>query len=177
MNVTVYCGSNIGNQDIYSELAEDLGRFLANQHHTLIYGGGNRGLMGILANSALENGGKVVGIMPTFLKSNEEVNLELTEFIEVKTMSERKIKMIEYGDLFVALPGGPGTLEEITEVISLIRLDIIKSDCYLMNVHGYYHALEIFFDTMVKEGFISSEVRERIHFVESIGELELLLTH
>lgn len=175
MNITVYCGSNFGNQSIYEEFARDLGRFIAMHQHQLIYGGGNKGLMGVLANSVFNTGGQAIGIMPSFLINKEVANINLTEFIEVDTMSERKIKMIELGEAFVALPGGPGTLEEITEVISLIRLNLINKECYLMNIHGYYNHLEIFFDTMVKEGFMTVKERQKIHFVESIGELELLI--
>lgn len=96
----------------------ELGKWIAEHQHTLVYGGGNEGLMGLLANTVLENGGEVIGIMPTFLQERELAHKGLTQMITVNSMPERKSKMIELGDAYIALAGGPGTLEEIVEVIS-----------------------------------------------------------
>ena len=118
MNIIVYCGASKGNQEEYENSAIQLGEWIAKNNHTLIFGGGNAGLMGTLANTVIHNNGKTIGVMPTFLQQRELAHDKLDELIIVESMSERKEIILEKGDVCIALPGGPGTLEEITEVVS-----------------------------------------------------------
>ena len=144
MKITVYCGASVGNNVAHQQAAIALGQWIAARQYTLVYGGGNAGLMGLLANTVLENGGKVIGIMPTFLQERELAHTGLTEMITVRSMPERKSKMIELGDVYIALAGGPGTLEEITEVISWARIGQNNNPCILFNSDGYYEPLKHF---------------------------------
>lgn len=118
MKITVFCGANNGRNEAYKENAKELGKWIADNNHTLVYGGGKVGLMDIIADTVLENNSEVIGIMPQFLVDREISHTGITEFIIVDDMSIRKEKLVNLGDVFVALPGGPGTLEEISQVIS-----------------------------------------------------------
>ena len=113
MNITVYCGASLGNDSTYQAAAKKLGKWIADGQHTLVYGGGKLGLMGVVADTVLAHQGKVIGIIPQFLQDREVAHPNLTKTVIVESMSERKNKMIELGDAYIALPGGPGTLEEI----------------------------------------------------------------
>ncbi|MBG9982938.1 TIGR00730 family Rossman fold protein [Aerococcaceae bacterium DSM 111020] len=175
MNITVFCGANTGNDAIYKEKAVELGQWIAKNNHQLVYGGGNVGLMGIVADTVLENNGKVIGIMPTFLVDKEIGHLAIHEFIEVETMSDRKDQMVEQGDVFIALPGGPGTLEEIAQTISWARVGQNDGPSILINVDGYYDYLELFFDKMVSEGFLSKEDRALTLFSDDWQEIEAFI--
>lgn len=155
MNIVVYCGASIGNHEIFVESAKSLARWIAKNGHTLIYGGGKAGLMGVLADEVLLHNGKVIGIIPTFLVDRELSHPGLTRLEIVNSMSERKNKMIELGDCYIALPGGPGTLEEISEAISWARIGQHQNPCILFNVGGYYDKLKEFYDVMVENGFLS----------------------
>ncbi len=172
MNITVYCGASVGNNDIYRKYAYEFGKWIAKRNDTLVYGAGNIGLMGVIADSVLQNGGDVIGVIPTFLIERELAHDKLTQTIVVDTMSERKLKMIELGDCYIALPGGPGTLEEIAEVISWARLGQNKNPCILFNVNGYYDYLKNYFDNMVLEGFLSKEDRSSVLFTDSFDEID-----
>ena len=174
MNVTVYLASRHGTDPGYTELARQLGTWIG-QHHTLIYGGGTTGLMGELADAALEQGGMVIGVIPRFLASKEIMHDSLTETFTVSTMAERKTKMMEMGEAFIALPGGPGTLEEIAEIISLKRLRRIDAPCIIYNYKGFYDPLRTLLYDMVKSDFSSYEDTDRIHFVDDIREIIDLL--
>ena len=114
MKITVFCGANNGRNEAYKENAIELGKWIADNNYTLVYGGGRVGLMGIIADTVLENNSEVIGIMPQFLVDREISHTGITEFIIVDDMSVRKEKLVNLGDVFVALPGGPGTLEEIS---------------------------------------------------------------
>lgn len=172
MNISVYCGANIGNNEAFMKAARALGTWIATKAHTLVYGGGKIGLMGVLADEVLSHHGKVIGVMPSFLVEREISHPSLTEFEVVHSMSERKNKMIELGDCYIALPGGPGTLEEIVEVISWARIGLHQKPCILYNVCGYYDKLKDFFDDMVTHGFLSEAERKAIRFLHSIEEIE-----
>lgn len=176
MNVVVYCGANVGNQESYQESAVQIGRWIAQKKHTLVYGGGNIGLMGITADTVLSHGGKVIGVIPEFLVQREMKHEGLTKSYIVKTMSERKNKMISLGDAYIALPGGPGTLEEITEVISWGRLGRHQNPCVLYNMNQYYALLKAFYSEMVVKGFLKAEEQKRILFCDSIPEIEAALS-
>ena len=124
MNITVYCGSNFGDNPHFEEAAHDLGAWIARAGHTLVYGGSSVGLMGAVSRAAIEGGAPVIGVEPEFFIEAGVAQHDLTELIVVETMGERKSKMIELGDAFVALPGGVGTLEEISEIFTRVRLAV-----------------------------------------------------
>lgn len=175
MNIIVYCGASSGNESQYDDNAIELGKWIAKKNYTLVYGGGNIGLMGTIANTVLEFGGNVIGVMPKFLADREISHPGLTEFIIVENMSERKNKILSIGDVCVALPGGPGTLEEIAEVISWSRIGQNNRPCILYNKSGYYDLLAGFFDNMVEKGFLTVADRERIAFAESLEHMEQVI--
>ena len=172
MKITVFCGANNGRNEAYKENAMELGKWIATNNHTLVYGGGKVGLMGIIADTVLEKNSEVIGIMPQFLVDREISHTGITEFIIVDDMSERKTKLVDLGDVFIALPGGPGTLEEISQVISWVRVGKKDAPCILMNINGFYDFLEQYFDKMVEEGFLTKEDRARTLFAKSVSEME-----
>lgn len=172
MNIAVYCGASVGNNPAYSEAAQLIGNWIANNNYKLIYGGGKAGLMGIVADEVLKHNGEVIGIIPTFLVDRELSHPNLTQLEIVNSMSERKNRMIELGECYIALPGGPGTLEEISEVISWARIGQHKNPCILFNVNGYYDKLKELFDDMVKSGFLSEADKSIMLFTDSIEEVE-----
>ncbi len=172
MNITVYCGANFGKKSIYKDSAIHLGEWIADNKYNLVYGGGNVGLMGALADSVLKCGGEVIGVIPEFLRQRELAHETISELIVVETMTERKNKMIELGDCYIALPGGTGTLEEIAEVVSWSKLGKNDNPCIFLNIDGYYEHLEKFFDNMVSEHFFGSEYREKILFTDSFDEID-----
>lgn len=172
MNIVVYCGASLGNHTAYTLAAKNLGEWIATNHNHLIYGGGGVGLMKVIADSVLENNGTAIGVMPKFLISRELAHKNLTDLIVVDSMSQRKQRMVELGDVFIALPGGPGTLEEITEVVSWSRLGKNNGPCIFFNCHGYYNSIMSFYDHMVSQGFLTQEDRDNILFSESLNEIQ-----
>ncbi len=172
MNITVYLGSGFGRGDIYINAAKELGSWIGLNGHRLIYGGSNVGLMGILAEAVLKAGGEVIGIEPEFLIKRCVQHEGLTRLISVPTMQERKKLMLEMGEVYVAFPGGIGTLEEFSEAICREKLGISDRKCILYNLHGYYEPMKAVFDRMLEEGFITPEDRERLHFADTLKELE-----
>ena len=175
MDLTVYCGAACGRDPAYRAAAEELGRWLAARRIRLVYGGGRTGLMGAVADAVLAGGGEATGVIPTFLKTREEAHTGLTEMVTVTTMAERKMKMIAMGGAFLALPGGPGTLEEIAEAYSLYRLGRHRKPCMVWNVGGCYDALAQYFQSMVRNGFLREEDRRGLSFVQSLSEIEAVL--
>lgn len=175
--VAVYCGASLGNSPVYQELTGRLGSWLVSQQLGLVYGGGDVGLMGTLADTVLSEGGEVIGVMPTFLVEREIAHPKLTELIIVEGMHERKKKMMDLADAYIALPGGPGTLEEISEAISWARVGEHGNPCVLLNINGYYDLLAAFFDKMVAEGFLSQEDRDRILITDSLEEVDLFFSN
>ncbi len=169
-SVTVYCGASMGNNEIYERTAKEIGAWLGKSGHTLVYGAGDSGLMGTVANAVIDNGGDVVGIIPHFLSDFEPVNQRLTELIYVDDMSERKKLLFSRGDCYIALPGGSGTLEEISEVISWSKIGQNDNPCVLLNINGFYDNLERQYDMMVREGFLKKEERDYILFTDSLEE-------
>ena len=172
MRITVFCGANNGKSELYIKNATELGEWIADNNHTLVYGGGKIGLMGVIADTVLENRGEVIGIMPQFLVDRKISHTGITEFIIAYDMSDRKTKLVDFGDVFIALPGGPGTLEEISQVISWVRVGKKDAPCILMNINGYYDFLEQYFDKMVAEGFLTKEDRKNTLFTDNIEEME-----
>lgn len=171
MNIVVYCGASHGNDPIYKQAAQKVGEWIVNQKHTLIYGGGNAGLMGVIADTVLEKEGKVIGVMPTFLMERELAHPKLTKMYSVVTMAERKQKMLDLGDVCIALPGGPGTLEEITEMISWARIGQNPNPCILFNENKFYDPLAFIYDSMVTNGFMTQSDREKTLFSNSLPEI------
>lgn len=172
MNIAVYLGASEGNDPIYKKAVEELGKWIGSSGNTLIYGGSKTGLMGHLAQSVLNANGKVIGVEPQFFIDSQYQLDGLTELIVTENMQQRKAKMIELADVYVAFPGGTGTMEEISEVISGGSLGIIKGIYGFYNVNGYYDYMQRGCDHMVKEGFLSPENREKIKFWDSLKELQ-----
>jgi uncharacterized protein (TIGR00730 family) len=152
--ICVFCGSSTGADAAYGEAAHALGRLLAAEHIGLVYGGARVGLMGRVADAVLAGGGTAVGVLPAFLQRKEVAHVALTELIIVSSMHERKARMAELADGFIALPGGMGTLEEFCEIITWAQLGLHEKPCGLLNVQGYYEPLLNFVNRMAAEGFI-----------------------
>ncbi len=156
-SLCVYCGSSPGLHASYIGAAQAFGRLIAAEGLTLIYGGGNVGLMGALADSALQAGGEVIGVIPERMVAWEVAHHGLTKLHRVDSMHERKLKMAELADAFVALPGGVGTLEEIFEVITWTQLGLHSKPCAFLDVDHYYAGLFQFLDHMAEQRFIKQE--------------------
>ncbi|PWJ60037.1 hypothetical protein CLV98_101212 [Dyadobacter jejuensis] len=159
-SIVVYCGSSSGKNPIYAQQAYALGEALANRAIRVIYGGGNMGLMGKVANGAIENEGLVTGIIPNFLAKLEVAHNTLTELHLVDTMHERKAKMVSVSDAVIALPGGYGTFDELFEILTWAQLKIFSGPIGLLNVNGYYDLLLLQLDKMVEEGFLHPSNKE-----------------
>ena len=175
MNITVYLGANEGNAPFFKEAVHELGLWIGTNGNTLVYGGSKSGLMGELAESVLQAGGKVIGVEPQFFIDAGFVYDEITELITTKDMSERKAKMIELGDVFIAFPGGTGTLEEITEVMSKVSLKHLDAPCILYNLNGYYDSLKQLLEHMIEMDLSSEEKQEGIYFAEDLEEIPRIL--
>lgn len=170
--IAVFCGSGSGNGTTFVNVARRLGQTLARRGIGVVYGGAHIGLMGAVADGALESGGEVIGVIPGFLRSKEIAHTGLTELIEVESMHARKLRMHERCDGVIALPGGFGTLEELFEVLTWGQLGLHRKPVGLLNVSGYYDALVTLLTTMTGEGFLRPENRKLL-LVEN--NLELLL--
>ena len=165
-SICVFCGSSSGEDPAYAEAARFLGDILARRGITLVYGGGNVGLMGVMADAALEAGGEVIGVIPEALVEREIAHEKLTKLHVVGSMHERKALMSELSDGFVALPGGNGTLEEFFEVLTWAQLGEHRKPCGLLNVARYYDPLLTVLDHMVDRGFLAEKHRSIVQ-VES----------
>ena len=175
MNITVYLGANKGNDDSLERAAKELGQWIGDSGHALVYGGSKTGLMGILAESAVESGGKVTGVEPEMFIQSEVQYDGVTEMIVTKDFPERKRKMIELGDAFIAFPGGTGTLEEIAEVMSQIALQQLDAPCILYNLNGYYDGLKALLFHMIEMGLSTEERQKQIYFVENLADIKAIL--
>jgi len=161
-NITVFCGSNSGFRTEYAEAARNLARLLVEQNIRLVYGGGNVGLMGIIADEVMSAGGDVVGIIPDSLDKKEVGHRAITELRVVGSMHERKAQMAELADGFIAMPGGIGTFEEFFEILTWAQLGFHKKPCAVLNIAGYYDGLLTLCDTAVSEGFLRPAHRQLI---------------
>lgn len=159
-SICVYCGSNSGARPIYAEQAIALGTRMARDGIRLVYGGGNIGLMGTIADTVLEAGGEVTGIIPKQLVDMEVAHRGLTGLEVVGSMHERKLRMFDLADGFVAMPGGFGTLEEVVEMLTWRQLGISEKPCAFLDVEGYYQPLIAMMDRMVEERFLHPAQRE-----------------
>jgi uncharacterized protein (TIGR00730 family) len=169
--IAVFCGSSAGNEDNYRSQATLLGKTLAKQNIELVYGGAKVGLMGLIADGVLSEGGKVIGVLPNFLRSKEIAHTRLTELILVESMHERKTKMNDLCDGVIALPGGFGTLEELFEMLTWAQLGLHRKPIALLNTDGFYDALNILIQNMVDKGLLK-EVNQRMLLVsDNIDDL------
>jgi uncharacterized protein (TIGR00730 family) len=158
-SVCVFCGSNRGAGEAYAEAARGLARAIAHRRLRLVYGGGNVGLMGVLADAALGAGAHVIGVIPRRLVEREVAHSGLTEQRIVQTMHERKALMAELSDAFIALPGGLGTLDETFEMLTWSQLGYHRKPCALLDVDGYFERLAAFLDHAVAQRFVTAEHR------------------
>ncbi|WP_299626623.1 TIGR00730 family Rossman fold protein [uncultured Tenacibaculum sp.] len=169
--ITVFCGSSFGTDTEFKTQARKLGNQLALENIELVYGGANVGLMGEVANGALEKNGKVIGVLPKFLAAKEIAHTELTELILVESMHERKTKMNDLCDGVIALPGGFGTLEELFEMLTWGQLGLHKKPIGILNSNGYYNELISFLDTMVTKGLLKEVNRNMVLVSNNVDDL------
>jgi uncharacterized protein (TIGR00730 family) len=170
-SICVFCGSSPGGNPVYQEAAWKVGRMLVREGITLVYGGGNVGLMGELANAVLEGGGKVIGVIPQALLERELAHHGVTELKIVRSMHERKALMAELSDAFIALPGGFGTLEELFEILTWAQLGLHEKPCGILNAAGYYSPLRTFISHMVSEQFLKAKYLELLPIEEDCERL------
>lgn len=175
MNVCVFCGSSLGDITIYKEVAQDLGNRLAHADHTLVYGGGRIGLMGTLADSVLANNGSVIGVIPEFLLKKEVAHLNITRLEVVQSMHERKKRMADLSDAFVALPGGWGTLDELAEILTWTQLKLIDKPVFILNIEGFFDHLVAQMKRMTESGFLRKENFVSLKVAKSTEDLMSLL--
>ncbi|MFH6946346.1 TIGR00730 family Rossman fold protein [Flavobacterium sp. FlaQc-50] len=169
--ISIFCGSSFGTEAIYQEQATLLGQTLAKQNIELVYGGADVGLMGALADGALSEGGKVIGVLPGFLRSKEIAHKGLTELILVESMHERKTKINDLSDGVIALPGGFGTLDELFEMLTWAQLGLHKKPIAILNINGYYDSLLELTHTMVEKGFLKNVNQEMLLVSDCIDDL------
>ena len=174
MNITVYCGAAEGNDPEYIARARELGAWMAEKGHRLIYGAGNSGMMGAVSDALIEGGGEAIGVTPQFFVLAEETRTDLTEVVIADDMSTRRNWMIEHGDAFIALPGGMGTLDEISEVMTYKRLGLLgelNKPVMLYNVNGYYDRFFSFLDDMLEQGFCRQLDRDNVIEVTCLEDI------
>ncbi|MBK7844448.1 MAG: TIGR00730 family Rossman fold protein [Bdellovibrionales bacterium] len=170
-SLCIFCGSSSGNNPDFLKSARSLGQYLAENRITLIYGGANVGIMGVVADSTLESGGSVIGVLPKFLQGKEIAHTGLTELILCETMHERKMKMFELSHGFIALPGGFGTLEEVVEILTWQQLGFHKYPVGFLNIGGFFNHLKMFFDEMERTRLLRAENKKMALFGSSVPDL------
>ena len=176
MKIAVYCGSGNGNNPSYIEAARELGEWIGKNGHSLVYGGGESGLMGEVSKAAKENGAYVTGVIPfdvAFIANRPQPYCD--EVIKTKNMSERKAKMLELSDAFVALPGGIGTLDEISEAVTLTKIGVQNKKSIFFNKDGFYEPLKKMFQKMIESEFMKNEDIEKVCFAEKVEQIEEFL--
>ncbi len=170
-SIAIFCGSSLGTDEIFAQTAEQTGRLIAERGQTLVYGGGRSGLMGIVADSALKAGGKVIGVIPQGLVDRELAHPDLTELHIVTSMHERKTLMADLSDGFIALPGGAGTIEEIFEQWTWAQLGIHLKPCAFLNVEGFYNGLLQFIQLTTDKEFTRSRFTNALINSASIDDI------
>lgn len=170
-SICVFCGSSKGSDSVYANSAYEVGKVLATEKIQLVYGAGNIGLMGLIADAALEHGGEVLGIIPDFLKQKEVCHTGLTELIVTKTMHERKWIMEERSDGIIMMPGGFGTLDEFFEILTWKQLHLHQKPVGILNVNGYFDTLLTFIQQMVDKGFVRPSNLSLFVTADNIQEL------
>ena len=172
MKITVYCGAASGADPSFTDAAKTLGRWIADNSHELIYGAGKVGMMGTIADTVLEKGGIVTGVIPQFMIDLGWCHEGLTDCIVTQDMSDRIRLMCEMADATIALPGGAGTLEEISCMLSWQRLGLNDSPIILFNTKGYYEPLRTMYDHMIRAGYLDRDSMDRLLFSDSTDEIE-----
>lgn len=175
MNITVYLGSTEGKNPAFKQAVAELGNWIGTSGNSLVYGGSKTGLMGVLAKSVLDAGGAVTGVETQFFVDANVQYEGLSELIVMRDMAERKTKMIRLGDAFIAFPGGTGTLEEITEIMSKLSLDQLDAPCILYNLNGYYNGLKELLENMIRMGMSSEEKQRGVYFAENLKDIRRIL--
>ncbi len=171
MNIAVYLGSRPGDSPKYSEMTRALGKWIGKNGFTLVYGGSAQGLMGALADSTLASGGEVIGILPNVKEIMDVKQPGLTKYIYTASVAERRSRMIELADAFVTLPGGLGTLDEISEVLSLMSLDLLWQPVVFLGANGYYEPLRKLFRHIIDTGFSDRAYYKHVLFTEDIDSM------
>lgn len=175
MNITVYLGANAGNDPALRDAVRALGRWIGESGNALVYGGSKNGLMGALAESVLAAGGRATGVEPQVFVDQGFLYDELTELIVTRDFPERKAKMLELGDAFIAFPGGTGTLEEIAEVMSAVSLGHLSAPCILYNLDGYYNDLKSLLEHMIDKGLSSPQRQQGIYFADDLRQIASII--
>jgi hypothetical protein len=176
--ICVYCGASERADPIYRQSAIEMGRLIGENTLGLVYGGGRLGLMGLVADAVMNHGGKVVGFIPEHLDSREGAHRGLTELHIVDSMHTRKMNMARYADMFVVLPGGFGTLDELFEIITWRQLNLHNKPIVVVNINGYWDHLKTLFNTVIDEAFAHEEHRQIVQFVDSAeGAIAIALQH
>lgn len=170
-SIAIFCGSNFGNDPIYTEVTKELARCIVKNDMRLVYGGAAVGLMGVVADEVLALGGQVIGVLPEKLRDREVGHKHLTELHIVSTMHERKAMMANLSDCFVAIPGGIGTLEEIVEVFTWAQLGLHAKPCGILNINGFYDKLYELLLSMNEAGFLSEKQFKSLIFDNDPGRL------
>lgn len=175
--VAVYCGSRLGNSDVYEKAARDLGQALADSGMGLVYGGASIGLMGAVADGVIDGGAQAVGVIPTFMLKHEIAHKDLTRLHLTDTMHTRKTVMAEYADAFITLPGGLGTLEEIMEIATWRQLYQHEKPMIILNINGFYDKLIEHLKYTTEQGFMKQQDLDRLVVCNTIGEaIDILQT-
>ena len=175
MNITIYLGAFGGSDPAFAAAVDELGTWIGENGHSLVYGGSETGLMGRLALSALAAGAEVTGVEPRFFVEQEVQCDQLTRLIVTEDMTDRKTRMIELGDAFIAFPGGTGTLEEIAEVMSKLALNQLDAPCIFYNLNGYYDHMKALLDHMIEMELSTKERQKKIYFANTLEEVTALL--
>ena len=169
--IAVFCGSSLGFDPAYQQSAIELGNAFVNKDITLVYGGGKIGMMGVIAETILSQGGKVIGVIPELLEKKEVVNRDVTELIVTKKMSERKVIMSKLCDGYISLAGGFGTLDEMFEGLTMSQLQIERKPNGILNTNGYFDHLLAQADRMIEDGFVRPSNKELLIVSDSVEEL------
>ena len=175
MNVTVYLGAHEGNNPVYKQAVTELAIWIAENGHRLVYGGSNEGLMAVIADTVLEHGGEVTGIEAQMFVDKGVAHKNLTQLTIVPNITERRTRMIELGDVFIAFPGGTGTLEEISEVVSKVCLDQLAQPCIFYNLNGFYDDMKALLHRMIDDGFSTGERQHGIYFASDLAQIEHII--
>lgn len=170
-SLCVFCGSRFGNDPAYEQTARELGAVMADKGIRLIYGGGGIGLMGVVANAVMENGGEVIGVIPKFLDDMEVGKLDITKLIITNNMHERKSKMFELSDGFISLPGGLGTLDETFEIMTWKQLKVHSKPVIILDVSGYWSELSALINALISKGFADQRIKGMYHIVGNTAEV------
>jgi uncharacterized protein (TIGR00730 family) len=176
LKLTVFCGSRFGDKESYRFIAQTLGKYMAQEEIELVYGGSNSGIMGTISKTVMENNGKVTGIYPVGLFDEEFPETDVTTFIPTDTIDERKVLLFEKGDAVLIFPGGLGTLEEFSQLLSWIAIGLSPDKPIgILNIGGYYSGLETLLNTFANEGFMDKKWLNRVFFSNNPLELVSLL--